>query len=272
MDPTFFRRAALAAEDDTDEVGENPNPHSYKGVPGRLAGAERRRIPVKKRGLAARLAASAATTGDGDASADGEEAPPLHDDGVTEMSSAVGMFERQMEAGERAAKAAKKTACSVPRQPIISDQKSLPSGGSDLFRIDSDKSTQSVVVVPVGAAEEEAVKEEEEEEAGSKSDDDDDGGINDAEDGPDNSGGGARGGPRGAFIADAGGVNFQCTIDGCRNTCNTMYTRRYHTCREHIESLDVVKNGQNARFCQRCSSFHSIDAFEAYGPAHSWVH
>ena len=100
---------------------------------------------------------------------------------------------------------------------------------------------------------------------------------------------------------------------GCR------YTRRYHTCREHIESLDVVKagrqgrtllhcsaqpetfpvtdaltpprvshercvtlsreaeeccdhGGRHVRFCQRCSSFHAVDAFEGAlspGPQHS---
>lgn len=53
-----------------------------------------------------------------------------------------------------------------------------------------------------------------------------------------------------------------CTIEGCTNLCDSLYTRRYHTCRKHIEALDVLKDGQHMRFCQRCSSFHNVDAFE----------
>jgi len=56
--------------------------------------------------------------------------------------------------------------------------------------------------------------------------------------------------------------SFTCEITGCTNQCNTLYTRRYHTCREHIEQLDVVKDGQHVRFCQRCSSFQPVEMFE----------
>eukprot|EP00982_Pelagococcus_subviridis_P006059 29953-Pelagococcus_subviridis.AAC.5 len=57
-------------------------------------------------------------------------------------------------------------------------------------------------------------------------------------------------------------ITCPCTADGCDKACDTAYTRRYRTCREHIDSLDVLRDGLHQRFCQRCSSFHALAAFD----------
>lgn len=71
-------------------------------------------------------------------------------------------------------------------------------------------------------------------------------------------GGGAGGGagrrPRRTSTTSGGLQNFRCTIDGCSNECETAYARRYHTCREHIESLDVMHGGGGGTSCIQLTS------------------
>lgn len=58
------------------------------------------------------------------------------------------------------------------------------------------------------------------------------------------------------------GGTIRCTVDNCGEPCVSVYCRRYHTCREHIGALHVVRNGADVRFCQRCSSFQPIADFD----------
>jgi len=58
------------------------------------------------------------------------------------------------------------------------------------------------------------------------------------------------------------GGTVRCTVDNCGEPCVSVYCRRYHTCREHIGALHVVRGGAEVRFCQRCSSFQPIADFD----------
>ena len=62
-------------------------------------------------------------------------------------------------------------------------------------------------------------------------------------------------------VGSPGGI-IRCTIDNCGEPCVSVYCRRYHTCRAHIEALHVVRNGEECRFCQRCSSFQPVGDFD----------
>ena len=58
------------------------------------------------------------------------------------------------------------------------------------------------------------------------------------------------------------GGTIRCTVDDCNEPCVSVYCKRYHTCREHIGALRVVRGGAEVRFCQRCSSFQPIADFD----------
>jgi hypothetical protein len=62
-------------------------------------------------------------------------------------------------------------------------------------------------------------------------------------------------------VGSPGGI-IRCTIDNGGEPCVSVYCRRYHTCRAHIEALHVVRNGEECRFCQRCSSFQPVGDFD----------
>ena len=58
------------------------------------------------------------------------------------------------------------------------------------------------------------------------------------------------------------GGTIRCTVDDCNEPCVSVYCKRYHTCREHIGALRVVRGGAEVRFCQRCSSFQPVADFD----------
>ena len=55
---------------------------------------------------------------------------------------------------------------------------------------------------------------------------------------------------------------YKRQVDDCNEPCVSVYCKRYHTCREHIGALRVVRGGAEVRFCQRCSSFQPIADFD----------
>ncbi|XP_076891794.1 squamosa promoter-binding-like protein 3 [Bidens hawaiensis] len=57
---------------------------------------------------------------------------------------------------------------------------------------------------------------------------------------------------------------FTCLVDECEadlSDCRKYY-QRHKVCETHSKSPQVSINGQNLRFCQQCSRFHSLEEFD----------
>eukprot|EP00252_Welwitschia_mirabilis_P027532 TRINITY_DN9465_c0_g1_i1.p1 TRINITY_DN9465_c0_g1~~TRINITY_DN9465_c0_g1_i1.p1 ORF type:complete len:356 (+),score=55.74 TRINITY_DN9465_c0_g1_i1:51-1118(+) len=55
-----------------------------------------------------------------------------------------------------------------------------------------------------------------------------------------------------------------CQVQGCTAdlSCSKEYHRKHKVCEKHSKSPTVVVGGQEQRFCQQCSRFHTLDEFD----------
>ncbi|EFJ27316.1 hypothetical protein SELMODRAFT_28597, partial [Selaginella moellendorffii] len=55
-----------------------------------------------------------------------------------------------------------------------------------------------------------------------------------------------------------------CRVDGCGEDLSTAgdYHRRHKVCKLHATLPKVMNHGQEQRFCQQCSRFHSLSEFD----------
>ncbi|KAH7434069.1 hypothetical protein KP509_07G099600 [Ceratopteris richardii] len=55
-----------------------------------------------------------------------------------------------------------------------------------------------------------------------------------------------------------------CQVDGCKSDLSTAkdYHRRHKVCVAHSKAPRVIVRGEDRRFCQQCSRFHGLDAFD----------
>lgn len=56
-------------------------------------------------------------------------------------------------------------------------------------------------------------------------------------------------------------TDIPCRIKGCSETCNSAYSARSRVCLTHIRAPAVEIDSVMSRFCQKCTRFHSVDAF-----------
>jgi len=53
-----------------------------------------------------------------------------------------------------------------------------------------------------------------------------------------------------------------CKVDGCNTECESLYSIRVKVCAMHLKADEVLFNGETCRFCQKCTKFHNVNAFE----------
>ncbi|KAH7422977.1 hypothetical protein KP509_12G034000 [Ceratopteris richardii] len=55
-----------------------------------------------------------------------------------------------------------------------------------------------------------------------------------------------------------------CQVEGCKNDLSSAkdYHRRHKVCADHSKAPRVIVRGEEQRFCQQCSRFHGLDAFD----------
>ena len=53
-----------------------------------------------------------------------------------------------------------------------------------------------------------------------------------------------------------------CKVDGCNTECESLYSIRVKVCAMHLKAEEVLFNGETCRFCQKCTKFHNVNAFE----------
>ncbi|KAJ7556127.1 hypothetical protein O6H91_05G070000 [Diphasiastrum complanatum] len=78
-------------------------------------------------------------------------------------------------------------------------------------------------------------------------------------------GGGGRGRrPRALALSPGLYVAPSCKVDGCVDDLSSAgeYHRRHRVCKAHASASKVVVDGQEQRFCQQCSRFHSLVEFD----------
>ncbi|KAJ7514292.1 hypothetical protein O6H91_23G037600 [Diphasiastrum complanatum] len=78
-------------------------------------------------------------------------------------------------------------------------------------------------------------------------------------------GGGSRGRrPRALALSPGLYVAPCCKVDGCVDDLSSAgeYHRRHRVCRTHASASRVLVEGQEQRFCQQCSRFHSLVEFD----------
>ena len=56
-------------------------------------------------------------------------------------------------------------------------------------------------------------------------------------------------------------TDIPCRIKGCSEMCHSAYSARSRVCLTHIRASAVEIDGVMSRFCQKCTRFHSVDAF-----------
>lgn len=61
-----------------------------------------------------------------------------------------------------------------------------------------------------------------------------------------------------------GTQNVSCLVDGCTSDLRNCreYHRRHRVCERHSKTPVVIIGGQEKRFCQQCSRFHSLGEFD----------
>ncbi|GAV90344.1 SBP domain-containing protein [Cephalotus follicularis] len=61
-----------------------------------------------------------------------------------------------------------------------------------------------------------------------------------------------------------GNQPVSCLVDGCNSDLSNCrdYHRRHKVCELHSRTPRVTIGGQNQRFCQQCSRFHSLEEFD----------
>ncbi|MQL80646.1 hypothetical protein Taro_013115 [Colocasia esculenta] len=64
--------------------------------------------------------------------------------------------------------------------------------------------------------------------------------------------------------ANGGVQQVSCLVDGCTSDLSICreYHRRHKVCEVHSKTPIVMVNGQEQRFCQQCSRFHSLVEFD----------
>ncbi|KAG2702766.1 hypothetical protein I3843_06G098600 [Carya illinoinensis] len=67
-----------------------------------------------------------------------------------------------------------------------------------------------------------------------------------------------------ARAAGNGGLVPLCLVDGCNSDLSKCrdYHRRHKVCEIHSKTSKVTIRGQEQRFCQQCSRFHSLGEFD----------
>ncbi|KAK9272444.1 hypothetical protein L1049_002817 [Liquidambar formosana] len=61
-----------------------------------------------------------------------------------------------------------------------------------------------------------------------------------------------------------GTQNVSCSVDGCTSDLSRCreYHRRHRVCERHSKTPVVIIRGEERRFCQQCSRFHSLGEFD----------
>ncbi|RWR87038.1 squamosa promoter-binding-like protein 16 [Cinnamomum micranthum f. kanehirae] len=61
-----------------------------------------------------------------------------------------------------------------------------------------------------------------------------------------------------------GANSAMCSVDGCKSDLSNSkdYHRRHKVCEVHAKTPKVLVGGQEQRFCQQCSRFHSLGEFD----------
>ncbi|XP_057949611.1 squamosa promoter-binding-like protein 16 [Malania oleifera] len=62
----------------------------------------------------------------------------------------------------------------------------------------------------------------------------------------------------------SGNQTVSCLVDGCKSDLSKCrdYHRRHKVCEVHSKTPKVSIRGQEQRFCQQCSRFHSLEEFD----------
>jgi len=53
-----------------------------------------------------------------------------------------------------------------------------------------------------------------------------------------------------------------CKVEGCSTECTSLYSIRVKVCALHLKADEVFFNNEPSRFCQKCTKFHNVGAFE----------
>ncbi|XP_062105414.1 teosinte glume architecture 1-like isoform X2 [Humulus lupulus] len=63
---------------------------------------------------------------------------------------------------------------------------------------------------------------------------------------------------------NGGAQKLSCLVDGCRADLSNCreYHKRHRVCERHSKTPIVVVKGEEKRFCQQCSRFHSLGEFD----------
>ncbi|PRW55998.1 squamosa promoter-binding 9 [Chlorella sorokiniana] len=64
-----------------------------------------------------------------------------------------------------------------------------------------------------------------------------------------------------------GGSERTCQVPGCQATLGAGFYWKYRVCQPHSRAPLLVLEGVHKRFCQQCSKFHTLEAFD--GERHS---
>ena len=66
---------------------------------------------------------------------------------------------------------------------------------------------------------------------------------------------------RNAWYSKLGDRRLVCRVEGCDATCSSAYSGRSRICKACQTAREVRWKGENARFCQKCTAFHPLSAF-----------
>ena len=66
---------------------------------------------------------------------------------------------------------------------------------------------------------------------------------------------------RNAWYSKLGDRRLVCRVEGCDATCSSAYSGRSRICKACQTAREVRWRGENARFCQKCTAFHPLSAF-----------